>query len=167
MEEVIKNTGCDAENKIHELRRAGIMCQNSGNEDRTKMNAYQYSPLALAYIGDSVLDLMVKSYFVMHVNKQTYKYHRDVSNIVKAVNQAAFIDCIMEELSEDELEIYKRGRNATTHSKAKNATVGEYRKATGLEALYGYMYLKGNIDRLQIFVGRMIEKYMAEKYMNG
>ncbi len=160
MEEVIKNTGCDAENKIHELRRAGIACQNSGNEDRMRIDAYQYSPLSLAYIGDSVLDLMVKSYFVMHVNKQTYKYHKDVSNIVKAVNQAAFIDCIMDELSEDELEIYKRGRNATTHSKAKNATMGEYRKATGLEALYGYMYLKGDIGRLQMFVGRMIEIYI-------
>lgn len=160
MEEGIKNTGCGADNKIHELRRAGIEGKNGGNEDRMKMDAYQYSPLSLAYIGDSVLDLMVKSYFVMHVNKQTYKYHKDVSNIVKAVNQAAFIECIMDELAEDELEIYKRGRNATTHSKAKNATMGEYRKATGLEALYGYMYLKGDIDRLQMFVGRMIEMYM-------
>lgn len=160
MEEGIKNTGCGADNKIHELRRAGIESQNGGNEDRMKMDAYQYSPLSLAYIGDSVLDLMVKSYFVMHVNKQTYKYHKDVSNIVKAVNQAAFIDRIMDELAEDELEIYKRGRNATTHSKAKNATMGEYRKATGLEALFGYMYLKGDIDRLQMFVGKMIEMYM-------
>lgn len=157
MEEGIKNTGCGADNKIRELRRAGI---ESGNEDGMQLDAYQYSPLSLAYIGDSVLDLMVKSYFVMHVNKQTYKYHKDVSNIVKAVNQAAFIECIVDELAEDELEIYKRGRNATTHSKAKNATMGEYRKATGLEALYGYMYLKGDIDRLQMFVGRMIEMYM-------
>lgn len=160
MEEGIKNTGCGADNKIRELRRAGIEGKNGGNEDGMQLDAYQYSPLSLAYIGDSVLDLMVKSYFVMHVNKQTYKYHKDVSNIVKAVNQAAFIECIMDELAEDELEIYKRGRNATTHSKAKNATMGEYRKATGLEALYGYMYLKGDIDRLQMFVGRMIEMYM-------
>ncbi len=160
MEEGVKNTSCDAENRICELRHVGIESQVSGNEDKTKLDAYQYSPLSLAYIGDSVLDLMVKSYFVMHVNKQTYKYHKDVSNIVKAVNQASFIDDILDELSEDECEIYKRGRNATTHSKAKNATMGEYRKATGLEALYGYMYLKGDIDRLQMFVGRMIEKYL-------
>lgn len=129
------------------------------NMNTTCDNAYQYSPLSLAYIGDSVLDLLVKSYFVMNVNKQTYKYHKDVSNIVKAVNQAKFVDSIIDELSEDEVDIYKRGRNATTHSKAKNATMGEYRKATGLEALFGYMYLKGDVSRLRMFVDRMIEEY--------
>jgi len=129
------------------------------NMNTTCDNAYQYSPLSLAYIGDSVLDLLVKSYFVMNVNKQTYKYHKDVSNIVKAVNQAKFVDSIIDELAEDEVDIYKRGRNATTHSKAKNATMGEYRKATGLEALFGYMYLKGDVSRLRMFVDRMIEEY--------
>lgn len=123
-------------------------------------SAYQYSPLSLAYIGDSVLDLMVKSYFVISTNKQTYKYHKDVSNIVKAVNQAKFVDMILDELSEAEMDVYKRGRNTTTHSKAKNATLGEYRKATGLEALFGYMYLKGDTDRLKVFVGRMIDEYL-------
>lgn len=126
-------------------------------------NAYQYSPLSLAYIGDSVLDLMVKSYFVINTNKQTYKYHKDVSNIVKAVNQAKFIDMIMDELSEEEVGVYKRGRNTTTHSKAKNATLGEYRKATGLEALFGYMYLKGDTGRLKMFVDRMIDDYLNSK----
>jgi len=129
------------------------------NMNTTCDNAYQYSPLSLAYIGESVLDLLVKSYFVMNVNKQTYKYHKDVSNIVKAVNQAKFVDSIIDELAEDEVDIYKRGRNATTHSKAKNATMGEYRKATGLEALFGYMYLKGDVSRLRMFVDRMIEEY--------
>lgn len=122
-------------------------------------NPYQYSPLALAYMGDSVLDLMVKNYYVVNSNKQTYKYHKDVCNIVKAVNQAGFIDEIIDELAEDELDVYKRGRNATTHSKAKNATMSEYRKATGLEALLGYIYLKGDIDRLNDLVLRMINKY--------
>lgn len=122
-------------------------------------NPYQYSPLALAYIGDSVLDLLVKTYFVKNSNKQTYKYHKDVSNIVKAVNQASFIDMIMDELSEDELDVYKRGRNTTTHSKAKNATMSEYRKATGLEALFGYLYLKQDIERLDSLVSRMIDNY--------
>ena len=127
------------------------------------VNAYQYSPLALAYMGDSILDLLVKKYFVTHSNMQPHKYHVEVSKIVKAVNQADYIDRIMEELSEDELDVYKRGRNTNTHSKAKNATMGQYRKATGLEALYGYLYLKGDMDRLQYFVDGMIRQYLESK----
>lgn len=121
----------------------------------------QYSPLTLAYLGDSVLDLMVKNRFVISSNKQTYKYHKDVTAIVKAVNQAKFVDEIMSELSEEEIDIYKRGRNATTHSKAKNATMGEYRKATGLEALFGYLYLKGDNTRINFLVDKMIESYTS------
>lgn len=128
-----------------------------------QVNAYQYSPLALAYMGDSILDLLVKKYFVTHSNMQPHKYHVEVSKIVKAVNQADYIDQIMEELSEDELDVYKRGRNTNTHSKAKNATMGQYRKATGLEALYGYLYLKGDMDRLQYFVDGMIRQYLDSK----
>ena len=128
--------------------------------ENENVNAYQYSPLSLAYLGDSVLDLMVKSYFVVNVNKQTYKYHKDVTHIVNAVNQSAFIDSIMDELKEDELDIYKRGRNANAHSKAKNATRSEYRKATGLEALYGYLYLKNELNRLKYFTDKMIEDYL-------
>lgn len=128
-----------------------------------QVNAYQYSPLALAYMGDSILDLLVKKYFVTHSNMQPHKYHVEVSKIVKAVNQADYIDQITEELSEDELDVYKRGRNTNTHSKAKNATMGQYRKATGLEALYGYLYLKGDMDRLQYFVDGMIRQYLESK----
>ena len=128
-----------------------------------QVNAYQYSPLALAYMGDSILDLLVKKYFVTHSNMQPHKYHVEVSKIVKAVNQADYIHQILEELSEDELDVYKRGRNTNTHSKAKNATMGQYRKATGLEALYGYLYLKGDMERLQYFVNGMIKQYLAGK----
>lgn len=133
--------------------------ESINQSNMSEKEAYQYSPLALAYIGDSALDLLVKTYYVKNSNKQTYKYHKDVCNIVKAVNQAQFIDSIMDELAEDEMDIYKRGRNATTHSKAKNATMGEYRKATGLEALFGYLYLKGDMEKLTGFVDRMIDMY--------
>ncbi|MGN0436510.1 MAG: ribonuclease III domain-containing protein, partial [Wujia sp.] len=92
---------------INELNRLN----HSDNKENNGINPYQYSPLALAYMGDSVLDLMVKNYFVINSNKQTYKYHKDVTNIVKAVNQAAYIDKIMDKLKDDELDIYKRGRN--------------------------------------------------------
>lgn len=145
MEESIKN--------ISDIRLLGGECKNP----------YQYSPLALAYIGDSVLDLVIKTYFVVHTNKQTNKYHKEVSAIVKAVNQAQFIDSIVDTLSEEELDIYKRGRNANTHSKAKNATMGEYRKATGLEALFGYLYLKGDTERVNELANKMIEMNLAEE----
>ena len=127
-----------------------------------QVNAYQYSPLALAYMGDSILDLLVKKYFVTHSNMQPHKYHVEVSKIVKAVNQADYIDRIMEELSEEELDVYKRGRNTNTHSKAKNATMGQYRKATGLEALYGYLYLKGDVGRLV----ELVSTGISEHYRN-
>lgn len=157
MEESIAKTENNVKSSAEDIRdiRALGLQYGTGSVD-----AYQYSPLALAYIGDSVLDLMVKSYFVKHVNKQTYKYHKDVTNIVKAVNQARFADSILEDLSGDEADIYKRGRNTTTHSKAKNATMSEYRKATGLEALFGYLYLRGDIERLSMFVDRMIDAYV-------
>lgn len=126
-------------------------------------NPYQYSPLALAYIGDSVLDLMVKSYFVNKSNKQPEKYHKDVSNIVKAVNQADFVDRFSEYFNEQEMDVYKRGRNTSTHSKAKNASQAQYKKATGLEAMLGYLYLMGDMDRLKYFVDMMLEDYLSGK----
>lgn len=129
----------------------------------TELNPYEYSPLSLAYLGDSVMDLLVKSYFVMNSNKQTYKYHKEVTDIVKAKYQAEFVDLMFDSFSEDEQDVYKRGRNVKSHSKAKNATTGEYRKATGLEALYGYLYLKGDISRLQELTDKMIQRYLASK----
>ncbi|MCR5148084.1 MAG: hypothetical protein K6C35_03855 [Eubacterium sp.] len=119
-----------------------------------------YSGLALAYIGDSIFDLMVKDYFVRKTNMQTEKYHKIVSGIVKAVNQAELIDNLIEEgvLTEEEMDVYKRGRNSTVHTKAKNATMGEYKKATGFEAVLGYNYLMGNKERIKYFTGRALEK---------
>lgn len=113
----------------------------------------KYSGLALAYIGDSIFDLYIKDHFVRMASMQTEKYHKIVTGIVKAKSQAALIDKLIEEekLSGTELEIYKRGRNSSVHTKAKNATMGEYKKATGFEAVLGYNYLIGDGDRLRFF----------------
>lgn len=108
----------------------------------------EYSPLSLAYIGDSVYDLLIKTVLVTRNNKQAFKYHKEASSYVKAETQAICIDPLFNELTEEEQDIYKRGRNAKSHSTAKNATVGQYRKATGFEALVGYLYLKKDYDRL-------------------
>ena len=107
-----------------------------------------YSPLALAYIGDSIFDVMVRTIEVSRVNKQVNKYHRDVSKIVCAPSQARMILAIQEQLTEEERAIYKRGRNAKSYTSAKNATITDYRTATGFEALCGYLYLLNRYERL-------------------
>ncbi len=108
-----------------------------------------YSPLTLAYIGDSVLDLYVKRHFVMQANKAVQKYHKEVTAVVSAIHQAAFIDAYLPKLTGQEEAVFHRGRNASVHTKAKNATMAEYKKATGLEAVLGFLYLSGEKDRLE------------------
>lgn len=111
-------------------------------------NLNTYSPLTLAYIGDSVFDLLVKTYYVGRENMQVNKYHHLTSGVVKAHAQAELIQALEPDLSEEELSIYKRGRNAQSYTKAKNASTIDYRMATGLEALVGYLYLKREYTRL-------------------
>lgn len=111
-------------------------------------DAASYSPLALAYIGDAIFDVMVRTIIVSKVNKQVNKYHKDVSKIVCAPAQAKMLLAIYDRLTEEEQNIYRRGRNANSYSKAKNASRSEYRIATGFEALLGYLYLKEDFNRL-------------------
>ncbi len=122
-------------------------------------NPNEYSPLSLAYIGDSVFDLLVKTVIVTENNKQAYKYHKEVSMLVKAEAQAKYIEYLLENdlLTEEEAWIYKRGRNTKTHSTAKNATVGQYRMATGFESLIGYLYLNRDYDRLFEITKQVLE----------
>ncbi len=121
------------------------------------IKANEYSPISLAYIGDSVFDLLVKTVLVNKSNKQSDKYHREASKVVSANAQAEYMAKLEAELTEDELAIYKRGRNAKTHTTAKNATVATYRKATGFEAVIGYLYLDGQYTRLFEIVSRCLE----------
>lgn len=116
----------------------------------TYTNPREYSPLSLAYIGDSVFDLLIKTLAVTKDNKQAYKYHKEVSQLVKAEAQAGYIMYLLDNglLTEEEEWIYKRGRNTKTHSTAKNATVGQYRMATGFECLIGFLYLDKQYDRM-------------------
>lgn len=109
-----------------------------------------YSPLSLAFIGDSVYGLVVKSVITMRANCSANELNRKTTEYVKAVSQSKIVDELLEGnlLTEEEVMIYKRGRNAKSPSTAKNASVGDYRKATGLEALVGYLYLKGRTRRL-------------------
>ena len=108
----------------------------------------EYSPLALAFIGDSVFDLVIKSVIVEKANCQVNKLQNKTSKIVRATTQALIVDALKDELTDEEANIYRRGRNAKPYTKAKNASYSEYCKATGLEALVGYLYLKGDTERL-------------------
>ncbi|WP_022765870.1 Mini-ribonuclease 3 [Butyrivibrio sp. XPD2006] len=115
--------------------------------DITSKDIRTYSPLTLAYIGDAVYDLVIRSILVNRGNTAVNNLHKKASAIVKAPSQAAVAASIMEELTEEEKDIYRRGRNSKPHTKAKNASTMEYLEATGLEAVVGFLYLKGDTDR--------------------
>lgn len=117
-----------------------------------------YSPLTLAYIGDAIFELVVRTVLVERKNTQAEKLHKAATKIVKAETQALMIEAIKEELTEEELAVYKRGRNAKAVTRAKNATMSEYRRATGFEALMGYLYLKGDIARMLELIHWGVEK---------
>lgn len=114
------------------------------NLDNPKM----LNPLVLAYIGDSVFDLMVKKNLIINNNYKTKKLHKEATNIVCCQAQAEYIKIIKENLTQEELSIYKRGRNAHTSHTPKQATCLQYHEATGFEALIGYLYLSGNKQRI-------------------
>jgi len=102
-----------------------------------------YSPLTLAYIGDAIYDLIIRTIVVERANRPANKLHKTVVRYVNAGAQAQMIMALEEELTEEEKAVYHRGRNAKSYTSAKNASIADYRKATGLEALFGYLYLQG------------------------
>lgn len=117
-----------------------------------------YSPLTLAYIGDAIFELVVRTVLVERKNTQPEKLHKAATKIVKAETQALMIEALKEELTDEELAVYKRGRNAKAVTRAKNATMSEYRRATGFEALMGYLYLKGDMERMLELIHSGVEK---------
>ncbi|MBR4832246.1 MAG: ribonuclease III [Butyrivibrio sp.] len=107
-----------------------------------------YSPLTLAYIGDAIYDVIVRSILVNKGNTAVNKLHKRASDVVKAGTQAALIKALMDDLTEEEADMYRRGRNSKPHTKAKNATTMDYLDATGFEAVIGFLYLTDNMDRI-------------------
>ncbi|MBD5476356.1 MAG: ribonuclease III [Lachnospiraceae bacterium] len=107
-----------------------------------------YSPLTLAYIGDAIYDLVIRTIVVERGNRSANNLHKKTVTYVNARVQARMIDALEEELTEEEVAVYHRGRNAKSYTSAKNASIIEYRKATGLEALCGYLYLQGQQERM-------------------
>lgn len=108
----------------------------------------EYSPLALAYIGDSIYDLIIKTLVLNEGNKQVQKLHLESSGYVQAKTQSQMMRVLQKELTEEEHGIYKRGRNAKSVSPARNQSVTDYRRATGFEAVLGFLYLKKEWKRI-------------------
>lgn len=113
-----------------------------------EVNTASYSPLTLAYIGDSVYDLIIKSLVINEGNKPVKKLHQETSKMVQASAQSEMMRAIQEVLTEEEHAVYRRGRNTKTVSPARNQSLTDYRRATGFEALMGWLYLQNDWKRI-------------------
>ena len=116
------------------------------NLNRQEINAI--SNLGLAHMGDCVFEILCRGYLCARGGKNVGNLHRDTINMVKATAQAKFMDQLLPHLTEEELSFYRRGKNSHVHAVPKSCTPAEYAKATGLEALFGALYLSGQTDRI-------------------
>ena len=116
--------------------------------DCREQDVRNFSPLTLAYIGDCVYELIVRTMVVERGNRPPRKLHNESSEFSKAGTQRKIYEALLDEVTKEEADILRRGKNAHFHTKAKNATVLEYRSATALEALLGYLYLTAKMERV-------------------
>ena len=121
-----------------------------------------YSPLTLAYIGDAIYDLVIRTIVVERGNRSANNLHKKTVSYVNARVQAKMIDALEDVLTEEEHSVYHRGRNAKSYTAAKNASIIEYRKATGLEALCGYLYLQGQQERMLYLIREAVDRIGME-----
>ena len=132
-------------------------------EESLKNTAAGYSPLVLAYMGDAVYELMLRERIVRQGNRQVNRLHLAAVHLVKAGTQASMIRLLEPLLTPEELSVYKRGRNAHSHTTAKNASVIDYRMATGFEALVGFLWLSEQKERLRDLVETALSKLEEEE----
>ena len=121
-----------------------------------------YSPLTLAFLGDCVYDIIIRTVVVERGNRAAQGLHKKKSYLVNAKTQKELVESIQDILTPEEEDIYRRGRNAKSYTTAKNASVGDYRKATGFEALLGYLYLNDQMDRVLFLVKEGLNRIGAE-----
>lgn len=127
-----------------------------------EVDVQEYSPLTLAYIGDGIYDLVIRTLVINRGNKQVQKLHQETSALVQASAQSRMMRVLQEKLTEEEHAVYKRGRNAKSVSPAKNQSVTDYRRATGFEALMGYLYLKKDWKRMLELIREGLESLEEE-----
>ena len=125
-----------------------------------RKEATEFSPLVLAYIGDAVYELIVRSILVSMGNRPVNKLNKDATSLVKAAAQSEIVKLISDKLSEEEYTVFKRGRNSSPHTMAKNASMSDYKYATGFEALIGFLYLDNRCDRALELVKLGIDLYL-------
>ena len=124
----------------------------------SKTEARTLNPLQLAIVGDAIYEVYIRNYILSnHTDYSAHKIHKGAINYVKAKAQSIIMHEIEQELDEDEMYIFKRGRNAKSATVPKNADVRDYRMATGFEALVGYLYLIGETERLQFIFEKSID----------
>ena len=136
---------------------------NIGLSPISELDARMLSPLKLAYLGDAVLDLYIRDYVVKNDMGPVNKLHKLTTQIVNATSQANFAKIIEPTLSESEANIYKRGRNSKSGYQPKNSNMMDYRIATGLEALLGYLYACGEHERLDELVKKLFEVFFENE----
>ena len=124
----------------------------------TPAQVNQLSNLALAHVGDGAYELMCRTYLCLRGDKTVLKLHKDTVELVKAPTQAKFADVLKPHLTQEEEAFYRRGKNTHTRAHPKGATAQEYAKATGLETLFGALYLMGKVDRMNELFAICMEK---------
>lgn len=125
-----------------------------------RKEATEFSPLVLAYIGDAVYELIIRSILVSMGNRPVNKLNKDATSLVKASAQSEIIKLISDSLSDKEYTVFKRGRNSSPHTMAKNASMTDYKYATGFEALIGFLYLDNRCDRALELVKLGVDLYL-------
>lgn len=121
-----------------------------------------YSPVTLAYIGDAVFELIIRTLIVEKGQRAANTLHKHTTKVVCAQTQAKMIDAVYDTLTEEEQDIYRRSKNAKLHSTAKNASLADYRKATGFEALCGYLFLEDDVERITQLVKQAVDTAQVE-----
>lgn len=125
-----------------------LLAQIRGAFGGGEVDIRTYSPLTLAYIGDAVFEMIIRTLVVEQGQRAANTLHKHTTKIVCAQTQAKMIDAVYESLTEEEQDIYRRGKNTKLHSTAKNASLSDYRKAAGFEALCGYLFLRDDTARI-------------------
>lgn len=137
-----------AENLAENRGKDSLLLQIMGTFPGKRPDVRTYSPLALAYIGDAVYDLIIRTVVVERANRPSQELHRITVKYVSAGAQARMAQALADSLTEEEAAVYRRGRNSKPHTMAKNASAADYLKATGFEAVIGYLYLADRMDRI-------------------
>lgn len=132
---------------------------------KTEAEARMMAPLVLAYIGDAIFEVFIRSYLIDQKTVSVHQYHKMATRYVRAKAQAEIVHALQEELTESEWTMVKRGRNQKSATVPKNADLTDYKYATGFEALLGYLFYIGKYDRLSVLMNKsvdIINKKMGE-----